>query len=72
MTGTQRSMSTGETLEQLILGTGVAKEHLRLIEPTPRNHDDNVRVIREELSYVGPSVIIARRACLEAIKRRAS
>jgi indolepyruvate ferredoxin oxidoreductase alpha subunit len=69
MTGTQRSMSTGETLDQIILGAGVEPEHMRIIVPTPRNHDDNVAVIREELAYDGPSVIIARRSCLEAIKK---
>jgi indolepyruvate ferredoxin oxidoreductase alpha subunit len=69
MTGTQRSMSTGETLDQIILGSGVAEEHLRIISPTPKNHDSNVEIMRDELSYDGPSVIIARRSCLEAIKR---
>ena len=69
MTGTQRSMSTGETLDQLILGTGIENEHLRIISPTPRNHDTNVEIFREELAYEGPSVIVARRTCLEAIKR---
>jgi len=69
MTGTQRSMSTGTTLDQLVLGTGVEPEHFRIFEPTPRNHEENVRVLREELAYDGPSVIVARRSCLEAIKR---
>jgi indolepyruvate ferredoxin oxidoreductase alpha subunit len=70
MTGTQRSMSTGETLDQIILGAGIQPEHLRIIEPTPKHHDANVQVIREELGYEGTSVIIARRACIEALKRR--
>ena len=69
MTGTQRSMSTGQTLDQIVLGAGIDPAHMRIIEPLPKNHDANVQVIREELSYHGPSVIIARRACLEAIKR---
>jgi indolepyruvate ferredoxin oxidoreductase alpha subunit len=69
MTGTQRSMSTGETLDQLILGAGVDEEHLRIISPMPKNHKANVEIIREELAHDGPSVIIARRTCLEAIKR---
>jgi indolepyruvate ferredoxin oxidoreductase alpha subunit len=72
MTGTQRSMSTGETLDQVILGTGIDEEHFRIIEPTPKNHEQNVAVLREELAYDGPSVIVARRACIEALKRRAS
>jgi indolepyruvate ferredoxin oxidoreductase alpha subunit len=69
MTGTQRSMSTGETLDQIILGAGVDEDHLRIISPTPRNHDTNVEIMREELAFDGPSVIIARRSCLEAIKK---
>jgi indolepyruvate ferredoxin oxidoreductase alpha subunit len=72
MTGTQRSMSTGEALDHIILGAGVAPEHLRVIEPTPANHDSNVKILREELAWEGTSVIIARRTCLEALKRRAS
>ena len=69
MTGTQRSMSTGTTLDQIILGAGIEKEHMRIISPTPRNHESNVDIIREELAHDGVSVIVARRTCLEAIKR---
>jgi indolepyruvate ferredoxin oxidoreductase alpha subunit len=69
MTGTQRSMSTGTTLDQIILGAGIEKEHMRIISPTPKNHDSNVEIFREELAHDGPSVIVARRTCLEAIKR---
>jgi indolepyruvate ferredoxin oxidoreductase alpha subunit len=72
MTGTQRSMSTGDTLDQIIRGTGIEDEHIRIIEPTPKNHDENVAVLRDELAYDGPSVIIARRTCLEALKRPSS
>jgi indolepyruvate ferredoxin oxidoreductase alpha subunit len=70
MTGTQRSMSTGQTLDQIILGTGIEEDHFRIIEPIPKNHEANVAVIREELAYEGPSVIVARRACIEALKSR--
>jgi indolepyruvate ferredoxin oxidoreductase alpha subunit len=72
MTGTQRSMSTGTILDQIILGTGISEDHFRIIEPTPRNHDQNVAVIREELAHDGPSVIVARRACIEALKSRSN
>jgi len=70
MTGNQRSMSTGQTLDQIILGTGIEEDHFRIIEPIPRNHDANVQVLLEELAYDGPSVIVARRACIEALKVR--
>ncbi len=72
MTGTQRSMSTGPTLDQIIIGTGISEEHFRIIEPTPRNHEANVKVMREELGHDGPSVIVARRTCIEALKVRPS
>jgi indolepyruvate ferredoxin oxidoreductase alpha subunit len=72
MTGTQRSMSTGHTLDQIVRGAGIDEEHLKIIEPTPKNHDHNVETIRQELAHDGPSVIIARRSCLEAIKRHSS
>ncbi len=68
MTGTQRSMATGSTLDRIIEGSGVDPEHIRIIEPLPRKHEENVQVFREELHYKGPSVIIARRPCIEAIK----
>lgn len=72
MTGAQRSMSTGQALDQIILGTGIREKHFRIIEPTPRNHEANVEVMREELAHDGPSVIVARRACIETLKTRAS
>lgn len=68
MTGTQRSMATGTALDQIVVGTGIDPEHIRYIEPVPKKHAENVGVLREELHHKGPSVIIARRACIEAIK----
>ena len=60
----------GNTLDQIILGTGIDEDHFRVIEPIPRNHEQNVAVLKEELAFDGPSVIIARRACIEAQKRK--
>ncbi len=68
MTGTQRSMATGRNLDEIVSGTGVDPEHVRVIVPLPKNHDENVKIIREELAHDGPSIIIARRTCIEAIK----
>lgn len=71
MTGTQRSMSTGSVLDDIVHGTGIDPEHVRIIEPLPKNHEENVKIMSEELAHDGPSVIIARRACIEAIKAKA-
>jgi len=69
MTGLQRSMSTGSTLDQIILGAGVDPEHMKIIEPTPKNHQANVEIIRQELEHEGLSVIVARRPCIEWVKK---
>ena len=69
MTGGQNSAATGQ-LEQIAMGLGVSRDHVRVIPPLPRQHEVNVAVIREELDYDGGSVIIARRECIETAKRR--
>ena len=70
MTGTQETMVTGETMDRLIKGLGVPEEHIRVLNPLPRFHDENVKAIKEEIAYEGLSVIIPRRPCIH-IKRRA-
>ncbi len=67
MTGTQPSFGTGEPLDRLIAGLGVAPEHIRVIVPLPKNHQENVKVIKEELNHHGVSVIIARRECIQIV-----
>ncbi|MBM4372137.1 MAG: indolepyruvate ferredoxin oxidoreductase, partial [Deltaproteobacteria bacterium] len=69
MTGTQETIATGETLDRLVLGLGVSPEHLRILNPLPKHHEENVRIIREEIAHPGLSVLIPRRACVQ-MKRR--
>jgi indolepyruvate ferredoxin oxidoreductase alpha subunit len=57
-------------LEKIAVGLGVPEDHVRVITPLPRQHDQNVAVIKEELDYPGVSVIIARRECIETAKRK--
>lgn len=66
MTGGQETLVIGEPLDRMILGMGLDPAHLRVINPIPKNHEENTRIIREEAEYRGPSVVIARRACLQA------
>ncbi|MDR0972216.1 MAG: indolepyruvate ferredoxin oxidoreductase [Bacteroidales bacterium] len=63
MTGSQKSSATGR-IESICEGIGVAKEHIRVITPLKKFHDENVKVFQEEISYQGVSVIIPRRECL--------
>lgn len=69
MTGGQPSPGEGH-LEQIAMGLGVPEEHVRVITPLPRQHEQNVQVIQEELEYEGVSVIIARRECIETARRK--
>ena len=70
MTGGQTSLATGPGLRRLVEGLGVPPEHIRVIEPLPRNHAPNVRVIIEELDHRGLSVIIAARECVTYSSKR--
>lgn len=70
MTGGQESVGQGK-IEQICLGLGVPAEHVRVIIPLPKNHDENVRVLREEiLGHAGVSVVIARRECIQTQRRK--
>lgn len=72
MTGGQPSYGSGDRLLGLIAGVGVPKEHVRMIEPLPKNHDKNVQVIKEELDHRGLSVIVAGRECVQEQRKRRS
>jgi indolepyruvate ferredoxin oxidoreductase alpha subunit len=70
MTGGQPTFLSGEKLLKVIAGMGVPEEHIRTILPLPKNHDANVRIIKQELDHRGLSVIIAARECVQQARRR--
>ncbi len=70
MTGGQDSVGMGK-IEPLCLGLGVPREHLRVIVPLPKNHEENVRILRAEiLGHAGVSVVIAQRECIQTQRRK--
>lgn len=68
MTGGQDSLGLGK-LEDIVAGLGVEKNHIRIITPLPKNHEENVRIMREEMEYRGLSVVISRRECIQTLKK---
>jgi indolepyruvate ferredoxin oxidoreductase, alpha subunit len=68
MTGGQESSAKGK-IEDICAGVGVEPEHIRMVVPVKKNHDEMVRIINEEMKYPGVSVIIARRPCIQKIAR---
>jgi indolepyruvate ferredoxin oxidoreductase alpha subunit len=54
----------------MIKGLGVAEEHVRVIEPLPKNLEKNAAVMKEEFEHRGLSVVVAVRECIEETKKR--
>lgn len=69
MTGGQASSAKGRLVD-ICKGLGVAPEHIRTMVPLPKNHEENVAVLREELAYEGVSVLIPQRECIQTYARR--
>ncbi len=70
MTGGQKTILPSERLEEIVKAVGVEAAHVAVIDASRAAAEQNVAVFRRELAYRGPSVIIARRECLEAIKAK--
>ncbi len=70
MTGGQPTLLPGQDLERLILGLGIPRERCRVVDPRPGSVHDVAAVIREEIAHREPSVVIARRECVEKARRR--
>ena len=68
MTGGQDSAGTGR-LEQICYGVGVPQGHVRVVVPLPKNMEEIKQILREEINYNGTSVVIARRECIQTLKR---
>ena len=69
MTGGQDSAGTGR-IEAICAGLGVAPEHIRVVVPLKKNHEEMKSIIREEFEYKGVSVIIPRRECIQTLTRK--
>jgi indolepyruvate ferredoxin oxidoreductase alpha subunit len=69
MTGGQNSHAFGR-IESICTGLGVEKEHVRTIVPLRRNHEQFVKIIKEELDYKGVSVIIPTRECIQTLRKK--
>ncbi len=69
MTGGQKSQGTGR-IEQICIGIGVEPDHLITITPLRKNHEENIRLMKQEFEYKGVSVIIAARECIQTASRR--
>jgi len=69
MTGGQTSSATGK-IEAICEAIGVEPDHIKVMKPLKKFHEDNVKTIEEELAYPGVSVLIPRRECIQTLNRR--
>lgn len=69
MTGGQDSNAKGRIVE-ICKGLGVDPDHIKVMIPLKKNHEENMRIIKEELAYKGISVIIPQRECIQTAARR--
>jgi len=70
MTGCQETIIPSAKLKYLILGLGVNPEHLAELEAKGQFLEENVARLKKEFEYRGLSVVIFRRECLEAFRKR--
>lgn len=68
MTGGQESQGTGK-IEEICLGLGVDPKHLHTIDSLPKNHDEMMRIFKEEIDHKGLSVVVSRRECIQTARR---
>ena len=70
MTGCQPTMIPSENLKSLILGCGVKPDHLLELEAKKQCIDENAALLKTEVEYRGLSVVIFKRECLEAARKK--
>ncbi len=69
MTGGQDSAALGK-IESICMALGVEKDHIKVINPSPKAHEENLAILKDEINYPGVSVIIPRRECIQTATRR--
>ena len=70
MTGAQDTVLPQSRLADVIRGLGVPEERCVVVDAHPRKVHDNAEVLRQAIARKGLSVVIARRECKVAAKRR--
>jgi indolepyruvate ferredoxin oxidoreductase alpha subunit len=69
MTGAQPTILPSAKLRDIVIACGVEAGHVHVVEAHKREHAKNVEIMKKELAYAGPSVVISARGCLEALKK---
>ena len=68
MTGGQESSAVGK-IESICAGIGVHPDHIRVVVPLKKNHNEMVKILEEEIAWNGVSVVIFRRECIQVVAK---
>ena len=69
MTGGQKSSALGR-IEAICRGVGVDENHIKVLNPLKKHHDENLKIVKKELEYNGVSVIIPVRECIQTLAKK--
>jgi indolepyruvate ferredoxin oxidoreductase alpha subunit len=70
MTGCQPTALPSEKLRSLILGTGIDPSHVLELDTRKQNIEENSAKLKKEAEYRGLSIVVFKRECLEAARKR--
>jgi indolepyruvate ferredoxin oxidoreductase alpha subunit len=70
MTGCQKTAFPSSKLKDLILGTGLDPAHYLEVEAKKQLIEENAVKLQKEAEYRGLSVVVFKRECLEAARKR--
>jgi len=70
MTGCQETILSSGQLRNLIIGCGVNPAHVVELEAKKQLIEENTARLKTEIEYRGLSVVVFRRECLEAFRKR--
>ncbi|MDR3020978.1 MAG: indolepyruvate ferredoxin oxidoreductase [Treponema sp.] len=69
MTGCQPTMIKSEKLRDLVLGCGIPPERILELEARKLYLEENTAKLKAEIEHRGVSVVIFKRACIEALRK---
>jgi len=70
MTGGQPTIAASSHLRDLVIGLGVNPEHVHVMTTHRTEHAKNTALLKQEIGYMGLSVMILVRECIETAKRK--
>lgn len=69
MTGQQKTVAL-DNIPEVVKGAGFKEDQIHVLVPLKKNHEENVAIFEKALRHKGPDVVIFRRECIQAMRRK--